>query len=91
MIKLPIRSLISDNVIQFKNKNNFELNDVKENRLDSNLPKLYSLQEFCDYFGISRNTAYELINTKKLKAKKVGRAYKITKVAIDNFIKTLES
>lgn len=54
------------------------------------LPKLYSIQEVCDYFEIGRNTAYELINQGKLKAKKVGRAYKITENALNDYIKTLE-
>lgn len=70
-------------VIELKN-NNFQKNLA-------NLPVLYSLQDFCDYLGISKNTAYELINTGQLKTKKVGRAYKITKTAIVEFIKTIES
>jgi excisionase family DNA binding protein len=59
-------------------------------KIASNFTQLYSVQDFCDYFGVCRNTAYELIKTKQLKTKKVGRAYKITKTAIEDFIKTLE-
>lgn len=53
--------------------------------------KLYSIEEVCNYLEIGRNTAYELINQNKIKAKKVGRAYKITENALNEFIKTLES
>lgn len=52
--------------------------------------QLYSIQDICKYLNIGRNTAYELIKQDKLKAKKVGRAYKITENALNEFIKTLE-
>lgn len=53
--------------------------------------KLYSVNDICKYLSIGRNTAYELIKQDKLKAKKVGRAYKITENALNEFVKTLEA
>lgn len=53
--------------------------------------KLYTIKEFCEYLKISRNTAYELIKTGQLKSKKVGRAYKITENAINEFVKSIEN
>lgn len=55
------------------------------------MPKLYSVQDVCDYLKIGRNTAYVLINTGQLKTKKVGRAYKITESALMEFMKSIES
>lgn len=55
------------------------------------LSKLYSVEEVRKYLEVGRNTVYELINQGKLKAKKVGRAYKITENALTMYIKTLEN
>jgi len=57
----------------------------------ANMPKLYTVQEVCTYLEISRNTAYQLIQTGQLKTKKVGRAYKITENALQAFVKSIES
>jgi excisionase family DNA binding protein len=53
--------------------------------------KLYTVENICDYLNVSRNTIYILIQQGKLKTKKVGRAYKITENALNEFIKSLES
>jgi len=55
------------------------------------MTKLYTVENICDYFKISRNTVYSLIQEGKLKTKKVGRAYKITENALNEFIRTLEN
>lgn len=55
------------------------------------MTKLYTVADVCDYLKISRNTAYNLIKTGQLKTRKVGRAYKITENALNEFIKTLEA
>ena len=54
-------------------------------------PKLYSAEEVGKYLNIGMNTIYILIKTEKIRAKKVGRAYKITENSLNDFIKTLES
>lgn len=51
--------------------------------------KLYNVKEMTEYFNTSKNTIYQLIKEDKLKSKKVGRAYKITQVALDKFISNL--
>lgn len=62
-----------------------------ESQISPALPKLYTVQDVCNYLEISRNTAYLLINTGQLKTKKVGRAYKITESALMAYIKSIES
>lgn len=51
--------------------------------------KIYTVQEVCEYLQVSKNTVYELINQGKLKCKKVGRAYKITENALNDFVISL--
>jgi len=55
------------------------------------MTKLYTVENVCNYFNVSRNTVYALIQQRILKTKKVGRAYKITENALADLIKYLES
>ena len=49
---------------------------------------LISIDELCDILSIGRNAAYHLLNTKQVKAFKIGRVWKISKVAVEEFILT---
>lgn len=49
---------------------------------------LISIDELCDILSIGRNAAYHLLNTKQIKAFKIGRIWKISKIAVEEFILT---
>lgn len=48
---------------------------------------LITIDELCEYLVISRNTAYTLLNSGEIKAFKIGRIWKISKEAVNEFIK----
>ena len=49
---------------------------------------LISIDELCNILSIGRNAAYQLLNTKQIKAFKIGRVWKISRVAVEEFILT---
>lgn len=49
---------------------------------------LISTDELCELLSIGRNVAYQLLNTKQIKAFKIGRVWKISRVAVEEFILT---
>ena len=49
---------------------------------------LISIDELCTLLSIGRNAAYHLLNTKQIKAFKIGRVWKISRVAVGEFILT---
>lgn len=49
---------------------------------------LISIDELCTLLSIGRNAAYHLLNTKQIKAFKIGRVWKISRVAVEEFILT---
>lgn len=50
--------------------------------------ELVSIDELCNILSIGRNAAYQLLNTKKIKAFKIGRVWKISRLAVEEFILT---
>lgn len=50
-------------------------------------PELITIDDMCDILSIGRNSAYELLNTGKIKAFKIGSHWKLTKEAVDEFIR----
>lgn len=50
--------------------------------------ELVSVEELCNILSIGRNTAYTLLNENKLKAFRIGRVWKISKLAVDEYIRT---
>lgn len=46
-----------------------------------------SVQELCSMLNIGRNTAYTLIKTKKLKAFKIGKSWKIPASSVEEYIR----
>ncbi len=48
--------------------------------------KLLTVDEICHYFGIGRNTTYELIHSHKLKAFKAGRNWLIPQQSVQHYI-----
>ncbi len=49
--------------------------------------KTLSVQELCSMLNIGRNTAYTLIKTKKLKAFKIGKSWKIPASSVEEYIR----
>lgn len=47
---------------------------------------LITVDELCDILAIGKNTAYRLLNDKKIKAFRIGRTWKISRQAINDFI-----
>ncbi|MCI9080090.1 MAG: helix-turn-helix domain-containing protein [Lachnospiraceae bacterium] len=47
---------------------------------------LISIEELCDILLIGRSKAYELLNSKKIKAFRIGNSWKIPRLAVEEFI-----
>ncbi len=48
---------------------------------------LITIDELCECLVISRNTAYTLLNSGEIKAFKIGRIWKISREAVNEYIK----
>lgn len=53
---------------------------------DSN--DLITIEELCDILRIGRNAAYKLLNSKELKAFRIGKVWKIPRAALNDYILT---
>ena len=49
-------------------------------------PDVMSVQEMCEVLGISTKTGYEILRTGKISCLKVGRAYRIPKIHLLNYL-----
>ena len=49
--------------------------------------KLYTLQEVADVLRVSRQTIYNYVTAKKLKASKIGKEYRVTEEDLQDFLK----
>ena len=49
--------------------------------------KLYTLQEVADYLKVSRQTIYNYVTAKKLRASKIGKEYRVTESDLQDFLK----
>lgn len=47
---------------------------------------LISVDELCEILSIGHNAAYTLLNGQKIKAFKIGRVWKISRMAVEQFI-----
>ena len=52
----------------------------------NNPNELITIEELCSILSIGRNTAYTLLKENKIKAFRIGRIWKITKLAVDEFV-----
>lgn len=50
--------------------------------------ELITIEELCDTLSIGRNAAYQLLNSNQIKAFRIGRVWKISKMAVEDFILT---
>lgn len=49
--------------------------------------KMYSLKEVADMLGVTYNTVWNLVNTGKIKAVKVGRVLRVEQAEVDRIMK----
>lgn len=47
--------------------------------------KLYSCEQIAEHYGVNITTVWKWIRTNRLKAKKIGKMYRITEEAIEQF------
>lgn len=50
--------------------------------------ELITVEELCNILSIGRNAAYTLLNENKIKAFRIGKVWKIPRLAINEFILT---
>lgn len=50
------------------------------------LTDLITIDELCGILSIGRNAAYELLKKEKIKAFRIGKVWKIPKLAVDEYI-----
>ena len=50
--------------------------------------ELITIEELCDTLSIGRNAAYQLLNSNQIQAFRIGRVWKISKMAVEDFILT---
>ena len=48
--------------------------------------ELITFEELCSILSIGRNTAYKLLKENEIKAFRIGRFWKIPKIAVEEFI-----
>jgi len=49
---------------------------------------LITIDELCSILSIGRNAAYTLLKEQKIKAFRIGRIWKISRMAVEDFILT---
>lgn len=49
--------------------------------------KLYTLQEVADYLRVTRQTVYNYVTAKRLRATKIGKEYRVTESDLQDFLK----
>lgn len=54
--------------------------------MDGRQDKLYTLREVADYLRVTRQTIYNYVTAKKLKAFKGGKEYRVTEADLQEFI-----
>lgn len=47
---------------------------------------LITLEEFCEILSIGKNTAYKLLSSNQIGAFRIGRIWKIPRIAVENYI-----
>ena len=53
---------------------------------DENNSILFTVPELADYIGIGRNSAYDLLRNNTIKGFRIGNTWKVSKIAVDQYI-----
>ena len=48
---------------------------------------IMDVEGLMDYLNIGRTTAYKLLKSKKIKALRIGRIYRISKQSVDEYVR----
>ena len=56
--------------------------------MQSEYIELITIDELCELLMIGRTTAYKLLQSRELKAFKIGKVWKISKASVEEYIKT---
>lgn len=56
--------------------------------MEHDISQLLTVEEVCGILNIGPNAAYRLLNSRKLKAFRIGRVWKIPALALEDFILT---
>ena len=51
---------------------------------------LLTINDLCDELGIGKNTGYNLLKSKVIKSKKVGKRYLVHRSQLDKYIETIK-
>ena len=66
--------------------NNTKLYFPVQYRATAEIP-LMTVLELAEYLGIGKNAAYELLRTQTIQGFRIGKTWKVSKVAVDLYIK----
>ena len=58
--------------------------------MDEKIPLVLTVKEVAKLLGISKNTAYRLVRSKKLRSIRVGRQIRISRIALENYLNGIE-
>lgn len=53
---------------------------------ENSILTVLSVSEVAEYLGVGKNRIYELLNTGKLKGFRMGSTWKISRIALENYI-----
>ncbi len=53
--------------------------------------EIFTIEELQRYLKIGRNTAFDLLKNNKIKAKKVGRQWRILKSEVDKYLNDFDN
>ena len=51
-----------------------------------NLPKVLNVKDLAEILSVSQNTAYNLVRSGQVRNIRIGRAYRISRAAVDEFL-----
>ncbi len=54
--------------------------------MEHDINELITVEELCEMLNIGRNAAYTLLNNGKIKAFRIGKVWKIPRIALKKFI-----
>ena len=54
--------------------------------LNENQSDVFTVDDLTEYLSIGKTTAYKLLKSKKIKAVRIGKLYRIPKKAVDEYL-----
>lgn len=69
-----------------QNRINKNFDNAHTDEIFHDYPDIINIPDLCKMLRISRRMAYNLINSKQLPYRKIGRIYKIRKLDVEKFM-----